>query len=162
MAFHPKKIFEVHLSVEDRNISTEFYQRVLGCEIAIQIERRDVTFLWMNGHGSIMIGLWGPKCPNPPIARGVSHFAMELSAQEVEDAPQKLLQLGVTPLDFDSKPTDEAVVIGWVPSLSVYFKDPDGHSLEFISVLDAPPKPDMGVLKLSEWRKRVNLTSPSN
>lgn len=154
MAFHPKGIFEIHLSVQDRYKSAEFYQKVLSCELATHIDRRDITFLWMNGRGSVMIGLWGPECPDPPMSRGISHFAMQLSSQEVEEAPQKLLQMGVSPLDFDGNPTDEAVVLAWMPALSVYFKDPDGHSLEFISMIDDAPAPDLGVIKLSEWRKR--------
>jgi lactoylglutathione lyase len=153
MTFHPKGIFEVHLSVEDRHKSTEFYQRVLGCELATHIDRRDITFLWMGGYGSVMLGLWGPHCPDPPISRGTSHFAVQLSPEEVENAPQKLLQMGVIPLDFDGNATDEAVVLGWMPAISVYFKDPDGHSLECISMLEESPKPDVGVVKLSEWRK---------
>ncbi len=154
MVFKIKGIFEVHLSVKDRLKSTEFYQKVLGCQVAVHIDRRDITFLWMNGPGNTMIGLWGPKCPDPPITRGIGHFAMQLSAEEVESAPQKLLQLGVTPLDFDKNPTNEAVVIGWMPAISVYFKDPDNNSLEFISMLKDAPMPDIGVVKLSEWRKR--------
>ena len=154
MAFHTERIFEVHLSVQDRHKSAEFYQRVLGCEIATHIDRRDITFLWMNGRGSVMIGLWGPNCPDPPMSRGTSHFAMHLSPEEVEKAPQQLLELGVSPLDFDGNPTDEAVVLCWMPAVSVYFKDTDGHSLEFISMLQEPPAPDMGVVKLSEWQRR--------
>jgi lactoylglutathione lyase len=155
MAFHPTKIFEVHLSVKDRHASTEFYQRVLGCELATHIDQRDVTFLWMNGKGSVMLGLWGPTCPNPPVSQGINHFAMELPVEEVERAPMELSKLGVTPLDFDGNPTDEAIVLGWMPAVSVYFKDPDGHSLEFIGMLKEKPAPDAGVVKLSEWKKRT-------
>lgn len=154
MAFHPESIFEIHLSVRDRHVSAEFYQRVLGFKLATHIDRRDITFLWMNGHGSTMLGLWGPECPDPPIDRGLSHFAMRVSAQEVETAPSHLLDLGVTPLDFDGNPTDEAIVLAWMPAVSVYFKDPDGHSLEFISMLEESPAPELGVLPLGQWRKR--------
>lgn len=108
----------------------------------------------MGAKGSVMLGLWGPNCPDPPMSRGKSHFAMKLSPQEVEEAPQKLLELGVTPLDFDEQPTNEAIVLSWMPAISVYFHDPDGHSLEFVSMLNEAPVPEMGVVKLSEWRKK--------
>jgi hypothetical protein len=40
-----------------------------------------------------------------------------------------------------------------MPAASVYFDDPDGHSLEYISVLPDAPRPDLsGRVKLSEWR----------
>jgi lactoylglutathione lyase len=152
MPFHPQSVFEVHFSVKDRSLSTDFYQRVLGCKLATHIDRRDITFLWMQKPGSIMIGLWGPHCPDPPMARGKSHVAFRLSPQEVEKAPNQLLDLGVQPLDFDEHPTDEAIVLCWMPAISIYLHDPDGHSLEFISMLDEAPRPDMGVMKISEWR----------
>ena len=154
MTFFPEEIFEVHVSVNDRQRSKEFYQRVLNFELAADIDRRDITFLWMGPRGSRMIGLWGPSCPNPPISRGIAHFAMRLLPEEFLDAPRKLKLLDVTPLDFDGKPTDEPVVLTWMPALSIYFKDPDGNSLEFISMLEDKPKPDLGVVKYSEWIRR--------
>ena len=33
-------------------------------------------------------------------------------------------------------------MIPWIPAASVYFKDPDGHSLEFIAMLPEPPQPE--------------------
>jgi lactoylglutathione lyase len=39
-----------------------------------------------------------------------------------------------------------------MPALSIYFKDPDGHSIEFISVLDADPDRSFGVRPFSEWQ----------
>jgi len=153
-AFNPKGIFEVHLSVEDRRRSTEFYQRVLGFELATHIDGRDITFLWMGGRGSGMLGLWGPECPDPPISRGIGHFAMRLSKEEVIEAVDKLRQLGVTPLDFDGKPTQQPVVLAWMPAVSIYFQDPDGHSLEFISMLDEKPEADLDVLNWQDWEQR--------
>jgi len=153
MSFNPQTIFEVHLGVTDRHVSGEFYQRVLGFEIAADIARRDILFMWIGGRGSSMLGLWGPACPNPPITRGRSHFALQLSESEIKAAPQKLKGLGVTPLDFDGDPTDEPIVLSWMPALSVYFKDPDQHSLEFICMLKDEPAPEIGNVKFSEWQK---------
>jgi len=42
-------------------------------------------------------------------------------------------------------------VIGWMPAAAVYFGDPDGHMLEYLAMLDAPARPDAGVVTWSEW-----------
>jgi lactoylglutathione lyase len=154
MTFSPAEIFEVHLSVSDRHRSAEFYQRVLGFQIASECADRDSTFLWMGPRGSRMLGLWGPTCSDAPITRGTGHFAMRLPQEEVVKSLGQLRELGVTPLDFDGKPTDDAVVIAWMPAVSVYFADPDGHSLEFISMLEETPEPELGILKFNEWKNR--------
>jgi hypothetical protein len=41
-------------------------------------------------------------------------------------------------LDSAVKKTDEPTVIGWMLSAQVYFRDPDGHMLEFITILPDP------------------------
>lgn len=153
MRFNVRGIFEVHLSVNNRHRSVKFYQDVLNFELAADIPRRDITFLWMGAPGSRMLGLWGPECPDPPISRGKSHFAMELTVEEVKQSLITLSAKGVSPLDFDGNPTSEPIVLAWMPAISVYFNDPDGHSLEFISMLEEPPKPDLGVVRLSEWER---------
>jgi lactoylglutathione lyase len=33
----------------------------------------------------------------------------------------------------------------------VYFLDPDGHQLEFLAMLDAPPHPELGIVSWSDW-----------
>jgi len=43
-----------------------------------------------------------------------------------------------------------------MPASSVFFEDPDGHSLEYISVLDQTPRPDWGWLPISEWRAHID------
>ena len=43
--------------------------------------------------------------------------------------------------NFSGETTTEPSVIGWMPSAQLYFRDPDGHSVEFITLLDDPPDP---------------------
>jgi lactoylglutathione lyase len=54
-------------------------------------------------------------------------------------------------LSFFTEPTTEPSVIGWMPAAAVYFRDPDGHHLEYLSMLDEQPRPDLGVIAWSEW-----------
>ena len=60
--------------------------------------------------------------------------------------------------DF-SNPTDEPVVLTWMPAASVYFHDPDGHQLEFICMLPDPPQPELGVVTWSRWLRRHELVA---
>jgi hypothetical protein len=34
---------------------------------------------------------------------------------------------------------------------AVYFHDPDRHLLEYLAMLDEPPRPDAGILPWSAW-----------
>ena len=52
-------------------------------------------------------------------------------------------------------PIDEPQVLCWMPAASVYFDDPDGHSLEFICMLDETPRPELGRVSWSEWRRQA-------
>ncbi|KKX50456.1 hypothetical protein [Sphingobacterium sp. IITKGP-BTPF85] len=40
-----------------------------------------------------------------------------------------------------------------MPALAIYFDDPDGNSLEFISMLDGKGQPEQGVLSYADWLK---------
>ena len=53
------------------------------------------------------------------------------------------------PLDGDE--SDEPCVLAWMPAVSIYFRDPDGHQLEYIAMLAQHPRPDLGVVPLSRW-----------
>lgn len=40
-----------------------------------------------------------------------------------------------------------------MPAVSIYFKDPDGHSIEFIAMLNDSPKPEDNIMTWLEWEK---------
>ena len=42
--------------------------------------------------------------------------------------------------------------MGWMPSAQLYFRDGDGHSLEFIALLEESPEPAF-IGSLSEWKQ---------
>jgi len=56
--------------------------------------------------------------------------------------------------NFLGEKTIEPSVIGWMPSAQLYFRDPDGHSVEFIALLDDTPDPNF-IGPLSAWQKKV-------
>jgi hypothetical protein len=48
-----------------------------------------------------------------------------------------------------------------MPAAILYFRDPDGHLIEFLAMLGDQPRPDLGVVPWPEWQaERRPETSP--
>lgn len=156
MLFPVTGIYETHLSVSDRRRSVDFYSNVLGMPVAREITERDVTFLWLSEAQTGMLGIWGKDSASSPVT-GKEHFAFAVALSVISSAIKVLTDNNITPLDMDSAPISEPIVISWMPAVSVYFKDPDNHSLELIHWLDQSPQPDLGVVALSEWIERYPI-----
>jgi hypothetical protein len=45
-------------------------------------------------------------------------------------------------------------VIGWMPAAAVYFRDPDGHLIEYLAMLEEPARAERGIVSWSEWASR--------
>lgn len=148
-------LFETHLTVQDLARSIAFYRDVVGLELAYVVEERHVAFMWIGGPGEAMIGLW--EAPGPMGLR--LHFAMRMSIEDIVASPAILKERGVVPLDFYGNPSEVAYVIGWMPAVCVFFKDPDGHSVEFISMAPGSPQPEPVMVPWSLWQERSLLAS---
>jgi catechol 2,3-dioxygenase-like lactoylglutathione lyase family enzyme len=84
------------------------------------------------------------------------HIAFQVELPQVFASVQALLAAGLTPLDQGGgQSIEEPLVLCWMPAASVYFDDPDGHSLEFICMLDEAPRPELGRVAWSEWRRQA-------
>ncbi len=79
------------------------------------------------------------------------HIAFRASLADVVAAPGALRSAGITPLDFDGHPTDEPVILAWMPAASVFFRDTDGHLLEYIAMLPDEPHPERGIVPWRVW-----------
>ena len=143
-------LFEAHLLVGDVGRSVAFYRDVVGLQLAYEMSERDGAFLWAGEPGTSMVGLWSHG--TAPIGLQL-HLAFAVSLAEVLQAPARLNDHGVQPLSFFGTPTDQASVIGWMPAASVYFTDPDGHLLEYLAMLDAPPRPELGITCWQRWHE---------
>jgi lactoylglutathione lyase len=142
-------LFEAHLTVSDLDRSIRFYRDVLGLPLAQQIPERNVAFFWVPTSDAAMLGLW--SIGTSPLQMRL-HIAFSVELEQVLASVGRLRDAGLTPLDGGGKPVDEPVVLCWMPAASVYFDDPDGHSLEFIAMLPDRPRPDLGRLSWSDWR----------
>jgi lactoylglutathione lyase len=141
-------LFETHLTVSDLDRSVAFYRDVVGLSLALEAPERGAAFFWIGGTGEAMLGLW--SLGSAPLGLSL-HVAFKTSLAEVMGACDRLRALGVTPLSFFATGTDEPSVIGWMPAAAVYFRDPDGHLLEYLAMLDEKPRPDRGIVPWSEW-----------
>ena len=145
-------LYETHLPVADTAASQSFYTEIVGLEFGHRDSTRDIVFLWAGDQRRSMIGLWGPSTLYGRDFRK-SHLAFAVTFEELLTAGERLRRKGIICQDFNEKQTDEPSVIGWMPSAQLYFRDPDGHSVEFIALLDEPADASF-VGSLSEWRKR--------
>jgi lactoylglutathione lyase len=141
-------IFETHLTVRDLARSMDFYGKLMGFELAYYLPERNVAFYWVGGRGRSMLGVWeggtGPQ-------RLSLHTAFAVELEFLLESPTRLRELGIEPLGFSREPTNEPVVLAWMPAGSIYFHDPDGNLLEFLTMLSEAPRPELGVVPWSEW-----------
>ena len=104
-----------------------------------------------------MLGIW--SLGSMPMALAL-HVAFDVSLEDLLEAPRRLRARRVAPLSFFGAETSEPSVIGWMPAAAVYFHDPDGHQLEYLTMLTDAPEPDRGVVSWSEWQGRDRSARP--
>jgi lactoylglutathione lyase len=141
-------LFETHLTVSDLARSVEFYRDVVGLAVALELPDRGAAFHWIGEPGQAMLGLW--SVGSAPMNMQL-HIAFDMALEDVLQAPQRLHDEGIEPLSFFGEPTDEPSYIGWMPAAAVYFRDPSGHMLEFLAMLDERPRPELGIVS---WAQR--------
>ena len=125
------RILETALYVEDPEASARFYERVLGLEVMTRTERLiamhagqgTVLLLFRRGatdSGADFPGGWIP----PHRGEGPAHLAFAVAARDLGAWRARLA-------DADVEIESEAV---WERGgTSLYFRDPDGHSVEIAS-----------------------------
>lgn len=143
-------LFETHIHVADLQRSAHFYEKIVGLELAHVEEGRRARFYWMGGHNQSMLGVWEVK---PEQVRR-EHFAFRISREDMRQAAVTFLkERGLEVRNHLDDGTERPMVFAWMPAVSIYFRDPDGHSLEFIATLPDEAKPELGVVPWDEWEK---------
>jgi len=110
-------VYEIAIRVKDLARSEAFYTGTLGLTEGIRDTRRNWLFLRAGGNAG-MIVLQEDKGEWP-----TQHFAFTVAEADLEQAAKALTERGVAV----SAPSFHE----WMPATSIYFDDPDGHSLEF-------------------------------
>ena len=147
------RLYETHLPVTDTKASTAFYVDIAGLKYAYRDPSRDIVFLWIGEGKNSMLGLWGPATDYGKDFREC-HLAIAISLTELVAAGKRLNARGIETHNFAREKTTEPSVIGWMPSAQLYFRDPDGHSLEYIALLDEAPDPSFNG-SLSAWKTQA-------
>ena len=145
-------LYETHLFVENLEKSIDFYANTLGLEQCHLNDDRKLAFFWIGKPRQSFLGLW----ERPKEEIDIRHFAFECSPEYVvNEAIPFLESKGLAYYNFLRDATRQPMVFAWVPAVAIYFKDPDGHELEFIGKLDGPPNPALGVLSYQDWLEHV-------
>jgi catechol 2,3-dioxygenase-like lactoylglutathione lyase family enzyme len=113
-------LYEIAIRVQDLARAESFYKDVLGLEEGLRDERRNWLFLRAGGDAGMVV-LQEDKGDWP-----LQHFAFAVSPDNIKQAATTLKDKGVA--------VSEPVYHEWMKAISVYFDDPDGHSLELVAV----------------------------
>lgn len=113
-------LYEIAIRVKDLARAETFYKDVLGLEEGLRDDRRNWLFLRVGGDAGMVV-LQEDKTDWPR-----QHFAFAVSAADIRQARAMLQEKGIA--------ASEPVYHEWMKGFSVYFDDPDGHSLELLAL----------------------------
>lgn len=142
------KLYEAHLNSSNLESSIKFYED-LGFKVAYTTEDRKAAFFFLGENKENMLGIWETK--DTPIRR--NHIAFSVSPEKLRGIIPFLMEKDIAVRESFGLSSAEPIVHTWMPAASVYFYDPDGHSLEYIAVLEGEAKPHLKPMHLSEWEK---------
>lgn len=125
------RLLETALYVRNVRTSAEFYRNVFGFPtlleserlIALQVPGASVLLLFQQGATSADFAVTGGVIPGHE-GIGRTHFAFAIAPDDVAAWPEKLAESGVS---LESTVTWER------GSVSLYFRDPDGHLVELMT-----------------------------
>ncbi|WP_026573715.1 VOC family protein [Bacillus sp. UNC438CL73TsuS30] len=143
-----KGLYEAHLPVSNLQQSIEFYQK-LGLKLYKRYDK--VAFFWIE-EGKSWIGLWEGSESKIPYHVSLRHIAFYVELEDIKNAKTWLKERGIEVKEEFGKEPNEPIVVPTQAHAMIYFDDPDGNSLEFITRL--PREIDQSEkIYLSEWEK---------
>ncbi len=129
-----KGLGEVSIRVKDLDAMSKFYEEVVGLKI-LRREESYVFFRIADGYGGHSQNLALFSADNlgflrsrlaevRPETSALHHVAFNVALEDFESERQRLVGLGVDV---------EATTHAWLHVRSLYFPDPEGNLLEFVS-----------------------------
>ena len=124
-------VLETALYVSDVARARDFYARLLGCAVlldtprlaALDVGEQSVLLLFQRGATEEPLVVGGGTIPGHGAA-GVQHFAFAIPRDTVDAWLARLAERGVA---LESR-------VRWERGgESIYFRDPDGHSVELVT-----------------------------
>ncbi|EMA6343003.1 VOC family protein [Bacillus cytotoxicus] len=151
-----KGLYEAHLPVSNLKNSIEFYQK-LGLKLAWRDE--DTAFFWIE-QGKNWLGLWEGNEYETRYHPSLRHIAFRVSYEDLKESLKWLDSIQVAAVPFGNRESIEPFIRPHQGNGSVYFKDPDGNSLELICHVEVPNELKHITDKLSfvDWEELVNHT----
>ena len=150
-----KGLYETHLFVENLEVSIDFYKNLPGLEQCYFENERRIAFFWIGKPKEAMLGLW--EKPKSEIDK--RHFAFRCNKEDILNKSVQFLKTrNIKPYNFLNDGTEQPMVFCWMPAIAIYFDDPDGHQLEFISILDGEARPEWGVISYDEWKSLTEIS----
>lgn len=141
-------LFETHIFVEDLERSIDFYKNVMGLTECGYNDGRRIAFFWVGEPKGAMLGLW----EKPKEEIDIRHFAFRCNVEDVLHKSVEFLKANnLKPYNFLKDGNEKPMVFAWMPAIAIYFKDPDGHDLEFIAILEGEGRPELGVVSYADW-----------
>ncbi|MEE4580868.1 MULTISPECIES: VOC family protein [Paenibacillus] len=143
-----KGLFETHINVSNYETSARFYEKLLNIIPLQEDHIRKSKFYWIGKAGESMLGI-RENYPSRDVQR--QHFAFRVELEDIVKARNYLNELGIESTNFFGDSSEELTVFPFMPAVSIYFDDPDGHSVEFIAMLDEKPRPELNIMSWKDW-----------
>ena len=145
-------LYETHLFVENIEKSIDFYANILELQQCHYEEARRAAFFWIGEPKQFMLGLW----EKPKDQIDTRHFAFSCEPDWIlNHSISYLKERKLKFRNFLNDGTERPMVFAWMPAIAIYFDDPDGHSLEFIGILEGKPRPEKGIISYGQWIYRL-------
>ena len=145
-----KGMYEAHLPVRNLDISIEFYKKL---DLEIAYRQGNLAFFWIEKNKS-WLGLWETDRVDAPYHPSMRHIALQIDLEDMKNAKDWLKSReinGSTNFDFlpEGQPHDSSAAPK--AHAAVYFKDPDGNSIELIAPLRLDAKEELTTATLENW-----------